>query len=135
MATTTQKEKVVRFRSRGRNFRAVMVPTIKKMGDFGSETIRGRTIEFQDGEYSTSDETEIAHLRGLPTLNQEFWELGNEPGAAPDSSEILAEAAQAALALDDRRLMELETQEVASFNRGDVVKAIRAMRGTVQAAG
>jgi hypothetical protein len=126
----------VTFRAKGVNFRAVMKPRQRWTAPNGEVQVTdGRTLEFAPtGEFRTSDPAEIRHLRGLPTFNREFWEVGAEPHAAPSARPVFDKIADAAVALDADALAELEVRERETHNRVFVLDAIRSARERVQGA-
>lgn len=126
----------VLFRAKGVNFRAVMIPRQRWTAPNGEVQVTdGKTLEFAPtGEFRTSDPAEIRHLRGLPTFNREFWEVGAEPHAAPSARPVFDKIADAAVALDVDALAELEVRERETHNREIVIDAIRSARSRVQGA-
>jgi hypothetical protein len=126
----------VTFRAKGVNFRAVMVPRQRWTAPNGEVQVTdGKTLEFApSGEFRTSDAAEIRHLRNLPTFNREFWEVGNEPHAAPSPRPMFDKIAEASVALDVDALAQLEVIERETLNRVFVLDAIRSARDRVQGA-
>jgi hypothetical protein len=131
-----EEPETVTFRSKGVNFRAVMIPRHRWTAPNGEVQVTdGKTLEFAPlGEYTTNDAAEIKHLRNLPTFNREFWEVGREPNAAPSPRPVFDKIADAAVALDDRALAELEVSERETHNRQVVIEAIQSARRRVQGA-
>jgi hypothetical protein len=124
----------VTFRAKGVNFRAVMVPRHRWVAPNGEAQVTdGKTLEFApSGEFRTSDPAEIRYLRGLPTFNREFWEVGAEPHAAPSPRPMFDKIAEASVALDVDALAQLEVLERETLNRPFVLDAIRSARDRVQ---
>lgn len=95
MATT--KTRAVTFISRVSNDRMVMHPADEQYINGRWVQTPGKTLEFQHGRYTTSDQDEIDHIRrrlSEPNGPQDVWEL--EAGAeAPDPAPVLAELAVA----------------------------------------
>ena len=126
-----QLEEVL-FRSRGRNFRAVMQAAYAEPTNFGIKQNKGRAIEFAPtGEYRTSDPEEIKHLRSLPTMNNEFWEVGKEPDALPDPEPVIERIMSAVVELDLATLDTIENEERAGYKREQVLSAVRSARRRV----
>lgn len=126
----------IMFRSKGVNFRAVMVPRHRWTAPNGEVQVTdGKTLEFAPaGEYTTADPAEIRHLRSLPTFNREFWEVGSEPHAIPSPRPIMDKVVTATVALDDEELARLEEEERNSWARPFVLDSIRSARERVQGA-
>lgn len=126
-----QQEEVL-FRSRGRGFRAVMQASFDEPTNFGIKRHKGRVIEFApSGEYRTSDPEEIAHLRGLGTLNLEFWEVGKEPDRIPSPEPVIDRILAATLELDLATLETIEHEERGGYGREQVLSAVRSARRQV----
>jgi hypothetical protein len=123
------------FRSKGLNFRVVVVPRFRRFTEAGDQIVsEGVTAEFApNGEYRTSDPKVIAHLRGLGSLNREFWEVGKEPGAVPSPEMVMEKVFQATVDFDDEALERLEREEENGFRREIVLRSIRSAREKVNA--
>jgi hypothetical protein len=123
------------FRSKGVNFRVVYVSRYRRFTEFGDGVVTdGKTLEFApNGEYRTSDPKEIAYLRGLESLNREFWEVGREPDAVPSPELIMEKVFQATVDFDDDALEVLQREEENGFRRPIVLKSIEAARAKVSA--
>lgn len=128
----TEVDEVI-FRSKGRGFRAIMIPRHRWTAGNGEVQVTpGKTLEFgPNGEYRTSDAAEIKHLKGLQSFNREFWQVGAEPGRVPDSQPMLERVVEAGISLDIAKLDELEQEESTGFARHDVMVSIKAAKARV----
>ena len=121
------------FRARGTAFKAVIRPSHRRLTEHGSEFVPGEYADFApNAMYRTGEQRIIDHLRGLPSFNVEFFEVGKEPGREADPQMVLEAISQATIELDDDRLAVLEAEERAGENRGTVVQAVAAARQQVQ---
>lgn len=131
----------VLFRSKGTAFRVVRVGRHRWTAPNGEAQISdGRDYEFVSGEVGASElwvrNSNVANfLRGRPTFNREFWEVGAEPHAAPDPEVVMEKIMAATVDMDDAALEELQALETASHRRPIVLKAIKQARAQIQRAG
>ena len=120
----------VNFHSRGANFKAVITPSYRRIHDHGAEFIAGTYADFApNGHFSTDDPDVIAHLRSLPSLGLEFFELA---APMPEPDDVLEAIMLATIELDDAQLAEIEAVERTGFNRAGVLQAASAARQQVQ---
>lgn len=134
-STTTTASAPARtmFRARGTHFKAVLKPSRRKLGEFGSEFTAGEYADFQpNGTFETDDPGVLERLRGLPTYGVEFFEVGNEPGALPSSEPVVMAIMEAATELDDARLAQIEAEEQGGYARPEVLSQVRLARASVQ---
>jgi hypothetical protein len=122
------------FRSRGAEFKCIVVPRRRFTGPTGEQYFtNGVGMNFSpDGVYSTRNRRNVEALRRRPGMNREYWEVGKEPHSAPDPQLVVGRIFDLALALDDAGLEEIEMQERASHKREIVLKAVSAARLKVQ---
>lgn len=90
-------------------------------------------IEFHRGTYTTSDADEITFLRAAKTFNNEFWEMGNEPGSMQPSTPVLmGKIADYAVDHDAEKLRSLVAHEQDTYGdlaRQDVIDAAQRALG------
>lgn len=133
MATATKTRTKTTFRSKGVNFKVVIQPSFRKVTDFGHEFVPGEYADFAPhGMFETDDPRIIEKLRDSPTFNREFWEVGNEPGALPSADAELDRIMAATALLDDAELAQIEAEERAGYNRGEVIASVTRARQQVQ---
>lgn len=113
----------VQFRSRGRRLRVVVVakrPLFDSNGMKVGET-PGQVAEFQEGLFSTDDPTTVYSLMIRSSFNREFFRVGMEPDAVPDSAPVIERLVKAAIELDAPTIQGLLDAERAADNRPDVI--------------
>jgi hypothetical protein len=79
------------FRSRGAEFKCIVVPRRRFTGPTGEQYFtNGITLDFSpNGEYSTRNRRNVELLRRRPGMNREYWEVGKEPHSAPDPQLVI----------------------------------------------
>lgn len=126
------------FRSKGDAFRVVRVGRHRYAAANGeTQETEGRAYQFRHSAMGLSElvvrNSNVAEfLRGRPSFNREFWEVGAEPHAAPDPKVVLDQVIDATIELDDERLEELLEREMASHQRPVVLDSIRAARRKIR---
>lgn len=124
----------VTFISKGPNFVLVHKSRHRSTSSNGEVNVtQGVSYDFApSGSFTTDNPRAIEYLRGRPSFNVEYWELGNEPGAAPAPDLVIDAIMAAALELDDDALAEIERNELAGHGREVVLTQIRSARRRVQ---
>lgn len=125
----------VQFRSRGRRFRAVTVakrPVFDNHGVKVGET-PGEVAEFAEGLLTTRDPIVVWSLMTRSSFNREFFRVGMEPDAVPDSQPALDKLMKATIELDVGTIEEIQAQEREGDKRPDVLAfcetALRKIHG------
>ena len=126
------------FRSKGTEFRVIRVGRHKWTAPNGEAQVTdGRDYQFVSQGIGASElrvfNSNVAEfLRGRPSYNREFWEVGREPHAPPDPELVFDRIMEAVVDYDDARLEELAKLEQASHKRPVVLKAIRQARQKIR---
>jgi hypothetical protein len=120
--------------SKGKNHRIVMKGRLRGSDARGQLIVTpGFHIPFEpDGRFETDDLVVQAFLERRPAFGVEFWELGNDPHAAPDPQPVIDTIMDAMVELDDDRLADIEATEAAGLRREVVLNTVRAARRKVQ---
>jgi hypothetical protein len=126
----------ITFRAKGRNQRIVRVPANRFTTLNGEiQHVGGIAYEFAPtGDFVARSSNVANFLRSRPAFNLEFWEVGNEPHAAPDPSVVLDKVQTALMELDLDALEDLLAKETASHNRKIVVDQIKSAQRKIAAA-
>jgi hypothetical protein len=126
----------VTFRARGRALRIVRVPATRWTTLNGeAQHAGGISYDFAPtGDFTARNSNVADFLRKRPMFNVEFWEVGNEPHAAPDPSVVLDKILKATMELDQDALEEIAAKERGSHKRRLVLDAVNAAQRRIKAA-
>ena len=127
IADQQTEQETVTFIAKVRELRLVRSPGFRKVNDIGqSEQIKGVAYQFEDGVFRTDDPDILAWLRAHSAYHVDFHEKGAEPDRIPDSSGVLGEVSEAAVAGDLKALQDILAVEQDGHQRPDVLSAAGA---------
>jgi hypothetical protein len=131
MAPTATAEETATFRSRDQNLRLVREPASEQIDSRGVRLPRpGKSVEFRNGQFATSDADELEFLRNHHMLNVDggFFEVGNEPDRPkPEADDVIAAMFEAGFEKDADEVRTLIRLEYASHSRPSVINAGRSV--------
>lgn len=125
----------VQFRSRSRRLRVVVQPQRPQFDQYGQQRAAapGIVAEFHEGLYTTTDPTIVWSLMTRSSFNREFFRVGMEPDAVPDSQPVLDKLMKATIELDVGTIEEIQAAERDGDKRPDVLAfcetALRKIHG------
>ena len=113
----------VQFRSRSRRLRVVVRAQRPRYDQYGQqrEADAGIVAEFHEGLYTTRDPEIVWSLMTRQSFNREFFRVGMEPDAVPDSAPVIDRLVKAAIELEVGLIEEILTAERAGDKRPDVI--------------
>lgn len=127
-------QRPITFISKGANFKAIRIGRQRTTAPNGEVIVStGVTYDFAPtGTYTAKTVEAVTFLRSRQSMNVEFWEVGKEPHAAPDTEKIMQQILDALGDYDDEALRQIEEIEQASHKREVVLKAVAHARKVVQ---
>lgn len=127
--TITRAAEEVTFHSEASNYRIVQDRMRRRqIGESGEvEVVGGKTIQFYDGVYTTSDPEEIKYLRESDSNGRFFWELNSEADRPTDASGLIKEIIKKGSKGDYGRVAEILVAERTATSHPDVLAACTAV--------
>lgn len=113
----------VQFRSRSRRLRVVVQPQRPQFDQYGQQRSAspGIVAEFHEGLYTTRDPTIVWSLMTRSSFNREFFRVGMEPDAVPDSQPTIDRLVKAGIELHVGEIEEILAAERTGDGRPDVI--------------
>ena len=123
------------FRSKSSELNVIVRGRRRRVGDDGEQTFTvGQSCSFApNGEFRTRSRRIAEFLRRRPTYNSVFFEVGREPGRAPDPEIVLERIMECLLTLDDAGLEEIQRAEEQTHRRELVLSQVKAARTKIAA--